>query len=63
MNTILTSLNSTSSLYKPTYVQAGPLRRIEIFDPTVLEDPLEIQGVDPVKKNVFKPSLKILLQN
>lgn len=50
MNTILTSLNSTSSLYKPTYVQAGPLRRIEIFDPTVLEDPLEIQGVDPVKK-------------
>ena len=50
MNTILTSLNSTASLYKPTYVQAGPLRRIEIFDPTVLEDPLEIQGVDPVKK-------------
>lgn len=50
MNTILSSLNSTSSLYKPTYVQAGPLRRIEIFDPTVLEDPLEIQGVDPVKK-------------
>ena len=50
MNTILTSLNSTSSLYKPTYVQAGPLRKIEIFDPTVLEDPLEIQGVDPVKK-------------
>jgi hypothetical protein len=50
MNTILTSLNSTSSLYKPTYVQAGPLRRIEIFDPTVLEDPLDIQGVDPVKK-------------
>lgn len=50
MNTILTSLNSTSSLYKPTYVQARPLRRIEIFNPTVLEDPLEIQGVDPVKK-------------